>query len=503
MRLARRAWLSLFVLLPLAAARAEAPDETLTIALSAPLVTLDPAQAVTVNTDLSIISDLYSPLLTRGPDLQLHGVLATDWHAEGDTTWVFHLRPGVSFPDGEPLDAAAVKWNIDRILAPQTDSRARVWYAPIKEVQAPGPTELRVITSAPFPALPAQFSMLFLLAPHWTATHQPAVEAMGTGPYDLVSYAPGDRLVLRAKPSADPKPDFDTVVVRSVTDTAARIAGLLAGELDVITDIPPSEIARINASGHAHAAASDTARAMMIKINTDKPPFKGNVALRQALNYAVDKQSIVDSLYDGQATLSQCQVLSKFYTGFNPTLKPYPFDPAKARALVGQSGVPTPIHVELEVPVGRYLLAEDTSQVIAAQLQDVGFDVAIHQMDFAAWMQKYGPARDMGQLAILTQGWPTLDADGFLSLYDPANPAGYWNDPDFTTLIHQGRASMDPAQRETIYRQATARMCEQAPVIFLFNPKATYATSARVSWRARPDDWLRAFDVHRAAEAVR
>jgi peptide/nickel transport system substrate-binding protein len=482
--------------LALAAGLPHAQAESLNVALSAGIQTLDAHNAVVPGTELSVVSQLYTPLVTRDADLKLVGVLAESWELVDPTTWKFVIKPGIKFPDGEPLDAAAVAWNIQRVIDPKTPTRSRSWYTVIDHAEAVSPTELRIYTTQPFGALPEQLTMLFMMAPNWVAANDTTLHAMGTGPYDLVSYTPGDRVVLKAK--ADywgPKPDFSDVVMRIIPDAAARVAGLQAGELDVITDILPVDVATINKSGAGQAGALASNKAFVMKFNMTKPPMD-NLKLRQAINYAVDKQAIIDSIYAGTTTPSQCQILNSSQIGFNPALKAYAFDPDKARELLKESGLKLPVQIEFEVPLGRYLLAQDAAQAIAGELADVGINVSLKEMEFATWMGKFWDAQDMGQIALLTQFYATNDGGGTLNLFHKSSRVDYWDDDQFSKDLDAARAAIDPVERDRLYAAATSRMCDQAATGFLFGLPATYATSKRVAWKARPDDWVRPADMH-------
>ncbi|WP_410014493.1 ABC transporter substrate-binding protein [Sodalis sp. RH24] len=474
--------------------------DTVNIAFSAAVTTLDPQQATVVQTDLSVISHIYSPLVIRNPDLGITGVVAQSWQAIDDNTWDFKLRPGITFANGKPLDAAVVKWNFDHLLDPAHKTRVKEWYSLIDHVDVVAPDEVKIITRMPFPGLVAQLSMLFMMEPSWTATHDPSREAMGSGPYQLAEYVPGERVVLTPNPTyfgtqvfGTPAP-HDKVVLRMISEPAVRVSALLAGELDLALDIPPTDIARINSSGIAHAGWGESSRAMIIKMNNLKPPFANNLKLRQAMNYAIDRQGIIDAIYNGHGAISKGQLLSPMYFGYNDKLQPYPYDPDKARQLIAESGLPQPISFELQVPLGRYLLSQEIGQVIAAQLQEVGLNVSIKEMEYANWSNAYTRG-DMGQAAFLGQAWPTLDADGLLGLYLPTDPGAYWKDDVFAGLVMKGRSTVDKQKRAAWYQQATERMREQAPLVFLFNQPLTYATSKRFTWQTRGDDWVRVFDL--------
>jgi peptide/nickel transport system substrate-binding protein len=468
----------------------------LTIALAANVNTLDPHKSATVGTDLSVISHLYTPLVIRGPDLKLQPAAAASWKAVNDLTWRFELRPNLTFPDGEKLDAAAVKWNVDRVLDPKTAARIKPWFDPIKEVRVVGPNTVEMVTKEPYPALADQMSMFFLLPPKWAAQNNPATAAMGTGPYDLREFRSGDRIVLQAKANHFAgAPPFGTVTFRIIPEEASRVAALLAGEVDFVDGIGPSEIKRITATGKATAGAVPSTRVVIVKFNTLKPPFKGNVKLRQALNYAIDRQAINDSVLGGLGQPLACQVLTPAYFGFNPDLKPTPYDPKRAKQLLAEAGFPNGLTLEFEVPLGRYLLAQEISQAVAAYLGEVGVQTKIVEMEFGRWIDKYRNAGNMGQMSYIGQAWPTLDADGMLSLFEPGNGYAYYDNAEFGKLVAEARATTDRAKRLALYKKATDVMCNDPPHIHLFVQPYTFGISNRITWSKRGDDWVRAYDM--------
>ncbi|MCL2896885.1 ABC transporter substrate-binding protein [Brenneria tiliae] len=468
---------------------------TANIALNTTVNTFDPHMTASVGSDLSVLSHIYPALVLRGPDLKLHPELATSWEAVNDTTWRFKLLPGATFANGEPIDAAAVKWNLDRVRDPKVNARIKAWFAQVAEVKVISPTELEVVTSSPYPSFVDQISMFLLLPPKWAASHNPATETLSGGRYILQENVPGNRITLQENPGYfGKKPAFDTVVFRVIPEPASRIAALLAGEASLITAIPPSELTRVNGSGKASAGSVPSMRSVMIKFNTEKAPLD-NKAVRQALNYAIDKEGISQALFNGQAAVSQCQVLTPSYFGYNPALQGYAYDPDKARELLKKSGADLAKPIALDVPTGTYLQGNEVAQVVAAQLSEVGLKVSINEMEFSSYMNKYLKTRELAQTSLLAQAWPTLDADGLLTLFAPGNNYAYWDNAAFGQALTEGRASVDPAVRLAAYRKATQIMCDEAPAIFLYTQPATYGVANAVRWSQRGDDWVRAFDM--------
>lgn len=479
-------------------ANAQAAD--VTIALRVAVNTLDPHMSASVGSDLSVLSHIYPALILRGPDLKLQPSLAQSWEMVDDNTWRFKLVPGATFANGEKIDAAAVKWNLDRVLDKDVAARIAGWFSLVSEAVVVDELTLDVKTSEPYPAFADQLSMFFLLPPEWAKTHNPATETMSGGPYKVAQNVPGDHITLEANPDYwGDKPAFDKVTFRTIPEIGSRIAALMVGEIDLVTGIPTTELERVNASGAANADSIDSIRMMLAKVNHQKAPME-NRTFRQALNYAVDKEGIVDAIFDGKATVAACQLLSKPYVGYNPNLQAYPYDPEKARQLLQESGVDLSQEIEIEVPTATYLQGDEVTQVIAAQLQDVGLNVKITEIEFGAFMNKQLRARDLAQLAVQGLAWPTIDADGMLTMFAPGNVYDYWDNAEFGKILDEARVTTDKEKRDALYADATQLMCDEAAAIFLYLMPATYGVSNRVEWAARGDDWVRAFDMKPVAQ---
>jgi peptide/nickel transport system substrate-binding protein len=470
--------------------------QPLRIALSSDINTLDPHMTASVGTDLSVISHIYTSLVIRAPDLSLKPSAATSWRVVSDTVWRFSLREGMTFANGEKLDARTVKWNVDRVLNPDTKARIRPWFDLVEQVRVVDERTVDIVTKAPYPALVDQLSMFFLLPPDWASKNNPAGQAMGSGPYRLREWIRDDRVVLDANPAYwGTKPTFQTVIFRSIPEGSSRVAALLAGDVDIISGgVAPSDFSRLAGNPATAAGATPSTRTAMVKFNTLKKPLD-DVRVRQALNYAVDKDALTRNLLGNLTSKSNCQVLTQSYFGYNTDLKPYAYDPAKARELLQAAGLSGGFEVEFDMPSGTYLLGDVITQAIAGQLERVGVRARITEMPFSVYMNKYLREANMAQMMYLTLAWPTVDADGLLSLFEQGNQYAYWNDAPFKTLLVQARSTHDRARRASLYKQATERMCQQAPVVFLFPQPATFGVRRTLDWKARPDDWMRAMDV--------
>lgn len=481
------------------AAPAAALDSTgaLVIALSSDVNTLDPHMTASIGSDLSVASHLYPSLVLRGSDMELHGNLAESWEAVDDHTWHFKLKAGAKFSNGEVLDAAAVKWNFARVQNPDLGSRVTSWFRNITEVNVIDPSTIEFKTGTPFPSLPAQVSMFFLLPPEWAAANNPANAVMPGGAYTLENRVPGSSITLVANPDYwGDAPEFDRVVFTVMPEAASRSAALEAGEVDYISKIPVLEVERLRGVEGLDVGSLPSTRTVFLKINTRKAPME-NKLFRQALNYAVDKEAIVQAIYGGLANVAPCQVMSDDYFGYNPNLEAYPYDPDRAMDLIKQSGVDTSQPIEIDVPVNTYLQGEEASQAIAAMYEAIGLKVKISEMSFGTYMDKQVKAKDLAQLGYLTYAWPTLDAGGLLELFTPGNAYDYWDSEAMGNLIDAAAATGNEAERLALYTQATELMCEEAPIVFLYGQPEIYGTGPDVTWSMRGDDWVRASDFHK------
>ncbi len=471
--------------LPLSSASAE----TLTIAIDTAVNTLDPHATLTVGSDLSFLSHIFDTLTKRDAKGEIVPGVATAWTLVNPTTWRLTLRTDVTFPSGATADAELVKWNIERVLDAKNALRIRSTFALINGVKVISPTEIEFTSSKPYPLLPLDLASLYLLDPSWVANHPTVSEPSGSGPYELASFRSGDTAALRLRKNywGKEKPIFDEVVFRTIPDEAARLAAIQAGEVSLISSFSPKEIERINATGKAKAVSVPSIRPTFVKFNVETGPLAKSQELRQALNYAIDKQSIVDAFFAGHSDVLNGQVLSSLYNGYNPDLKPYPYDPQKAIGLIAKSGIPKDqLTLEFTVPTDAYQSAVDISQFIAAQLEEVGVTAKINRLDFAAYMTKYVKDHSMSPLMYLSQGNGTLEAAAIYRLYQTGNVYSYFSDPKLDELNASAQSEFDEAKRSKIYLEASERFRELAPVLFLFTLAADIEVLALPSGSRRP-----------------
>ncbi len=477
-----------------------ADADHLRIAVSSRINTLNPTQTTIISSDMSPISHIYSSLVRRDANLVIVPDAAKSWEIVDARTWRFDLVPGIKFANGEPLDAATVKWNIEYVLDQETKARLRPQMAPVVEsVEVVDETTVVIHTKAPYLPMLQLMAHVFLLPPEWASEpgRNLSQEVMGTGAYELKEFAGGERIVLEAKDEFyGETPRFDRIDMVTMTEASSRVAALLAGEVDYVRDIPFAELERINASGAGKAGVVPSTRAMMVHFNTLSGPFKDNIPLRRALNYAVNKQEIVDALYDGLVEPGACQIVPDTNFGYDPDLKPIEYSPERAKELLAEAGYPNGFSFKLEVPTARYLQAEEITQIIAAQLEQVGVQVQLEEVDFAGWQNRYvGKQIEAATYSGLTS--LTLDADFILTAVSTGS-FGYFDDPEFIDAVSRARIGATEEERMVAYKEAAKILCDEAPMIFLFPQPLIYATSKGTTWHARGDEWVQYYDFQKS-----
>lgn len=473
---------------------AEDVASKITIGLSGGVNTLDPHNTRTVASDLSVIGSIYSALVLRAPDGTINPSVAAEWSDEDSTVWTFELNPDAVFSDSSPVDADAVVWNFDRAMNSEPAMKWGSLLTNVESVEAVDDLTVRITLSGPNPEFLSTLSSFFLLDPEWTAEHDPTREAMGSGPYVLSSFTPTGPLELVANEEFwGTAPSIEVVHYVDLGGSDAEINGLLADEVDLVGGISPRESERLAESPGVEVESVSTNRTAFIKFNTTKSPVD-NVLVRQALNYAVDKQAIIDSLLLGTVEPTRGQILTDTYPGYDPDLEPYAFDPERALELLAEAGYPDGFDLQLDVPIESYVEAENISQAVAAQLAEVGVNVTIATMPLSNLLDKYvGPNADMAQSMYITQA---ADTTGDLaSNFQAASPYAYFPDQTYSDLVEAAKTNSDSTDISANWAEANEYLREQAPVLFLFPQPATYGVSTNIDWRPRPDGYILPFEM--------
>ncbi|HEY7064525.1 MAG TPA: ABC transporter substrate-binding protein [Chloroflexota bacterium] len=413
-------------------------------------------------------------------------LVAERWEVLNPTTWRFHIRPGIRFSDGSPLTAADVRHSlIDRALN-DPDSNRRSGITTVEDAVVVDDLTLDATTKVPDAALlatittaPITSKALYDRVGKEAADRQP----VSAGPYTLHELVPDQRMVLQKNPyywrdiSAAP----DEVVIRWIKEPVVGLTALLSGEVDMSGALPPNLLPQLTGSVRPVALPSGVIYFMGI---APIGPL-ANKMVRQAINYAVDKDAIVDGILKGQATRVDGALLEAS-TGYTPdlTLK-YRYDPARARDLLAQAGYPGGFQTELVHPIGRYTGDVDMANVIAAQLGQVGIQVTLKPTETSSYLAQ----TRSGTFPLFLYGSGDVDEPNRYLLQFFRSGAtrllGGWQSAEVDRLLDAETAEFDTAKRAALLGQLQSALNEEAPLVPLLTFTTTVGLSNRWSWDNR------------------
>ncbi len=459
-----------------------ASAQEITIAIGSEPTTLDP-QLREDGGERAVTDNINETLVARTADGILVPGLATSLPKLVDTkTWEVKLRPGIKFHNGEPFNADAVVFSIKRIINPDFNSEQISFFETIKDASRVDDLTVRITTDGPDPILPSRLYWMKMVPPKHAGSPKFAETPVGTGPYRFVQWLRGRSIKLAVNDAYwGEKPQVKDINYRFIEESGTRLAGLLAGEFDVITNLLPEFTSRVpkavNIQGLEHP---------IIILNADGGPTK-DVRVRQALNYAVDKEALAEGLYEGYAQVAQGQLLSPSFFGFNKAVGPYPYDTEKARALLKEAGAEG-ITVELIGTSGRWLKDREVVEAVAAMWQRVGITAKVRIFEFNEYLNRLFDRKTRGDGIFVVSSNELLDADKSFSAYYRAGGIGSSNsDKELAALIGQARTETNMQKRASLYHQAVKRAHDQAYFVWLLNIEDIYGLSKRVQWEGRVD----------------
>ncbi|MDB4897725.1 MAG: extracellular solute-binding protein family 5 [Firmicutes bacterium] len=468
----------------------------LVIAQGTDPLTLDPHRS-TVQQALNISMAIAEPLFTLDYKTgEIKPLLGLEAKNLDDKTWQINLRQGVKFTNGEEFTADSVKVSIERIKKPELKSPATIYVRPIEKVEVVDKYTVKLVTSAPSPVIPLYLTRIAMVPPKYLQEkgEEALVKApVGTGAYKLKEWIKDERVVLTANPDYwGGKPQLDTVTFRSIPETSTRMAALKTGEADIVTQVAAEEVSALEQGGQVKVQSIPGLRLMMYQFNLEKDGPQQDVRVRQALNYAVDKEALVKNILNGNGRVLDGQPVAKEYFGFSDQVKAYPFDPEKAKQLLAEAGYTAakPLAMTLYAPQGRYNRDKEVAEAIGGMLQAVGVKADVQVMDWGVFIQKL-LAKELAPLSFW--GASTApDADLWLGSMMLSGAAySEWKNPDFDKLVQAGGQTLDKQKRLEIYAQAAQMAHDQAPLIYLYQQVDMYGISNRVQgYVPSPDEGI-------------
>lgn len=481
------------------AAFAQSPATRLKFGLSTPIRTLDPRMSDTIQND-AIADTIYDQPMWRqfsGDRMQLTPRLATSWEYADKQTVVLKLRRGATFANGEPVNAEAVKYSLDTVYQRSYGAVRSYLFPNVESVQVVDDATVRVRAVKADRTLVNSLTGLSVLPPRMAAQlgREMTTRASGSGPYQPEEFTPGQSLKLRANDRHwGPKPQLPGIDIQFIVDDGTRVAALLAGDAHVINNLPVDQIDRVMRSDRLAVRETTTARVVYIGMRQDRGPLK-DVRVRQAFNYAIDKESIVKNVLRGHAKVANSPIAPMFAFA-NPNLKPYPYDPARAKTLLSQAGYPSNFTVRFACPTGRYLGDRATGEAVAGYLSEIGVKV---EFESPEWGVLAGEVFSKGagskyDIWLAGQGTLSLAEDSILRLRFHSDYNKHWmayENADVDALIDAGAFTIDDNHARLIYYKAQERIMADAPWIFLHYVNSVFGVDRRLrGFGARPDEFI-------------
>ena len=471
-------------------------DQELVVAIGQDIPSLDSRLPGGSAASTSVVRHITEPLVRYSATAdEILPVLAESWEQIDELTWRFKLRQGVTFHNGAAMDAASVVWSVDRAISEDL----KPWFAWASSGVIGPATEIDqytvdLTTLVPVAGFPAVLVALDILDPAHDGAGLQDVEPVGTGPYVFNSFVPRSQLVLdRYDDYWGGTPNYSRITFRIIPEQATRVDALLTGEVHAINSISVEDIARIEASDDTKIASSPTTRHIMIALRNDRPPLD-NPLVRQAMNYAVDREAITSTILSGIAV-----PVDGFFAPSMPyaqnDLGPWPYDPQKAADLLEEAGYDAE-PIVMAVGAGRYPSDDLVGLAVAKMLTDAGLNIDLQAVDYSTMQAELGNYGDAGYDAWL-QGWGATFLDsvgqiqGFFRGPDESELPVFYNNADYFAAADRYHAAMSEDERRAAVNEMETIVWNDAGGLFLYFPKDNFGIASNLQgFEARFDEFF-------------
>jgi peptide/nickel transport system substrate-binding protein len=507
---------------------ADAP-KTLNVGTGGAFTSIDPHyHNLTPNNVIS--NHLFNGLMTIGPNYNPEPALALSWTPVGEHIWEFKLRPGVVFSDGTPFTADDVVFTFERVpTVVNSPSSFNQAIKPVERLEVVDPMTIRMHTKNPEPLLPnLLMSVQMISRKHGTgavtADYNSGKAAIGTGPYVLESVLLGDKIVFKRNEKFwGPKPYWETVNYRLIANGASRTAALQAGDVDIIDQVSTRDVALLQKDPKLIIKSPAGQRLIYLYMDTEreqtpfardndgkllaKNPLK-ELKVRQALSLAINRNGLKAQIMDGFAAPTG-QLLPEGAVGYTPDLKPDPYEPAKAKALLAEAGYPQGFQITLAGPNDRYVNDKQLVEAIAQMWTRVGVKTTVDTKPASMFFAE--GARDLYTISLSGWGSDTGEASSSLiqicASVNPEKGRGAQPKPshfaraDIDAVIEESLATFDPDKRLALYIKAEKMTAAEEGFIPLHHQVNIWAMKKHYSLRPRQQEGTRAYEVDYNADA--
>ena len=475
---------------------------TFVLGLVAEPTSLDPATLTDINS-MRILSSVYDTLV-RFDDagFDLKPALATKWTTAADgLSYTFELRKGVKFHDGSAFNAAAVKFNFDRMLDPKNQYAntgpfpfAGFYYGSIKETKVVDDSTVQFIMSQKYSPLLNSLTLNQgrIVSPDAVkkSGKDYGLNPVGTGPFKFSEWKQGVRVVVtRNDDYWDGAPLLDKIVFRPIPDEQTRYTELKSGNADAIVDVPPDNVSQVKADSKFKFIEQPGPHIWWVTLNMEKAPFD-KVAVRQAMMYAINREAISKDILKGTGTVANGPIPPSIGWAYTDDVTKYTYDPAKAKQLLADAGYASGLKLTFWIPESGSGMQSPKSMATAIQgdLAKIGITVDIKTFEWGAYLGKYGAGfgkdADMAAMSFMLDPGDPAPYLGLVADSAASAPAGfnggYYKSATVDKLLHDALATTDQAQRGKLYQQVAQQMAKDVPWIFIDNQIQNAASSTKV-----------------------
>lgn len=487
----------------------------LKLAVSSPISSVDPHYQNLVPNN-AVAAHIFDTLVMMTADAQIVPALAESLKSVNDTTWEVKLRKGVKFHDGSDFTAEDVVFSLDRpVTVVKSPAPFTIYTRAITEKKIIDPYTLEFKTATPYPLLPNDLAQVSIVSKK-AALNAPSEDfnsgkaAVGTGPYKFASYAQDERIELAANPNYwGGKPAWDKVSYRFIPNNGARVAALLAGDVDAIDQVPTQDLDRIRKDPKLSFAEKASLRIIYFYIDSgrDNPPFMAtkdgaplgknpfkDARVRKAFSMAINRDAIRDRIMDGLSFASS-QFVPPPLRNNEPGFENVPFDPDGAKKLLADAGYPDGFSLTIHAPNNRFVNDDKIAQAVGQYLSRIGIKTAVDAMPMAVYATRGAKAEfSFGLIGWGAQGGEvssTLRA--IIACADKDKGFGQFNwsnycNPKVDELLVKALATMDDAQRLKTLNEASKMAANDGAIIPIHFQATTWAARKGLAVETRADE---------------
>ena len=487
------------------AAVAEEEPVTVVLAQDSDPTTLDPHRA-SGDQGGRVYMNICETLTIFNGEWKLQPLLAESWEQESETSWIFHLREGIEFSNGEPFNAEAVVWNLDRGASKEYPRQAMEYITYYDHAEAIDDYTVRIVTNQYCGLIPEYMSDIAMLAPAYSEEiGEEAIgqDIIGTGPYVLTSWEHDQQITLTAREDYwQGVPAVDVYVIRTIPEQATQLAELLSGNIDIALDVNFEYLDMLEGNDSVATQSRLERRVLYIGFNTldwCATEALKDKRVRQAMNYAVDVDAIIETIMGGYGTRLESLWRHDFPGYEEGLVEGYTYDPDKARELLAEAGYADGFDVTMQVNTLSASKFSEIAQAVAYYLGEVGINVTLENLDTATARSITIEGQDQEKVSgLFTWSWaskPGLCDSWMTGIIMSDGMTSYNVIEGYDELCSEILALHDEEAKIPLYQELQQKLVDDPPFLYLFQQNSIYAVSSRLDWDVNSNCYILAFDM--------